>query len=270
MQKRRIRALTAIAKIRELGRAILPKIVAMLTNDVDTDVCVTALLNIQKLLAVKQPDFNVHQFLYEECRIIDKLISYETSVVDHKMLISNVCQLIIRNLTLEEQRTIVTRYAAALNAEIAENDVAVIMNLLIPLRKAVKLDVSGSVIENLYDLAIGNLSPDIRRTTCKFLSTLSNKMELADLDRFVSCLEDKIDSNLKADTDLELKQRTVDLQIWLTKALVMRGCEKSQHFLENVRAIYPYMDRARNADEYDSYVSTLCFHSSRVCWLTIK
>ncbi|XP_071637667.1 MMS19 nucleotide excision repair protein [Temnothorax longispinosus] len=231
--KRRIKALSAIAKIRELGCVILPKIVTMLTDTVNTDIRITILLNIQKLIALKKSDYNIHQFLYKECHIIDKLISYETNV-DHKMLISNICQLIIRNLTVEEQRAIVTKYAVVLNTKIPETDVTIMMNLFISLRKDINLNINNNTVENLYNLATSNCNPDIRQTSCKILSVLLNKMKVSDVDRIVSYLEDKISNNLSTDSDIKLKQRTVNFQIWMTKALVMRGYAKSQYFLENL------------------------------------
>ncbi|XP_011871479.1 PREDICTED: MMS19 nucleotide excision repair protein homolog [Vollenhovia emeryi] len=230
--KRRIKALLAIAKIRELGCVILPKIVTMLTDTVSTDIRVTILLNIQKLIAFKKSDYNVYQFLYKECHIIEKLISQTN--VDHEMLISNICQLIIRNLTIEEQRAIVAKYAVVLNTKNPETDVTIMMNLFISLRKDINLNINNSMVENLYNLATGNCNPDIRQTSCKFLSVLLNKMKVSDLDRIVSYLEDKISNNLNTDSDIKLKQYTANFQIWVTKALVMRGYAKSQHFLENL------------------------------------
>ncbi|KAM0734168.1 MMS19 nucleotide excision repair protein [Formica fusca] len=232
--KHRIKALTAVAKIYELGYVILPQIVTMSTNNINIDICITALLNIQKLIASKKSDFNIHRFLYKECHIIDKLISYKTNVVDHKMLISNVCQLIVRNLTIEEQCTIVAKYAVALNIKTSKTDVTIIMNLFIPLRKDINLNISNDMMENLYNLAINSRSPDVKQTSCKFLSVLLNKMEMADLSRIVPYLEDKINNNLKADNDIELKQNTVNFQIWITKAFITRGYGKSQYFLENL------------------------------------
>lgn len=229
--------MTAVAKIYELGYVILPQIVTMSTNNINIDICITALLNIQKLIASKKSDFNIHRFLYKECHIIDKLISYKTNVVDHKMLISNVCQLIVRNLTIEEQCTIVAKYAVALNIKTSKTDVTIIMNLFIPLRKDINLNISNDMVENLYNLAINSRSPDVKQTSCKFLSVLLNKMEMADLSRIVPYLEDKINNNLKADNDIELKQNTVNFQIWITKAFITRGYGKSQYFLENVCAI---------------------------------
>ncbi|XP_032684035.1 MMS19 nucleotide excision repair protein homolog isoform X2 [Odontomachus brunneus] len=231
--KRKIRTLLAIAKLRELGCMILPEIVTMLTNSVNTDVYVTILLNIQKLIASGKSDFNVHQFLYEECHIIDKLISYETNCIDHKMLMYNVCQLIIRNLTAEKQRTIVMKYAVVLNAKFPEIDIVMIMNLLIPLRKDVILCISDNMIENLCNLAISNHNPQYtRQIACKFLSILLNKIKIGDLDRILSYLEEKINNNLKA-VDVEL-EHVVDLHIWITKALIMRGVGKSQNLLKNL------------------------------------
>ncbi|EGI62396.1 MMS19 nucleotide excision repair protein-like protein [Acromyrmex echinatior] len=232
--KRRIKALSAIAKIHGLGCIILPKIVTILTDTVNTDICITILLNIQKLIALKKSDYNIHQFLYKECHIIDKLILYETNIVDHKMLISNICQLIVRNLTIEEQRAIVAKYAGALDTKIPETDVTVIMNLFISLRKDIDLNLNNDMAENLYNIATSNCNLDIRQTSCKFLSVLLNKIEVSNLDRIVSYLENKINNNLSADNDIKLKQHTVNFQIWMTKALVMRGYVKSQYFLENL------------------------------------
>lgn len=209
----------------------------MLTDSVNSDICITILLNIQKLIALKKSDYNIYQFLYKECHIIDNLISYETNVVDHKMLISNICQLIIRNLTIEEQRAIVAKYAMVFNTNILETDMTIIMNLFISLRKDINLNINNNMIENLYNLAINNCNSDIRQTSCKFLSVLLNKIEVSDLDRIVSYLEDKISNNLNTNNDIKLKQHTVNFQIWMTKALIMRGYAKSQHFLENVRAL---------------------------------
>lgn len=227
--------MTAVAKIYELGCVILPQIVTMSTNNIDTDICITALLNIQKLIASKKSDFNIHLFLYKECQIIDKLISYKTNVIDHKMLISNVCQLIIRNLTIEEQCTILAKYAVTLNTKILKTDATIIMNLFIPLRKDINLNISNDMVENLYNLAICSRNLDIKQTSCKFLSVLLNKMEMVDLNRIVPYFEDKINNNLKTDNDIELKQNTINFQIWITKAFVMRGYSKSQYFLKNVR-----------------------------------
>ncbi|XP_011641202.1 MMS19 nucleotide excision repair protein homolog isoform X2 [Pogonomyrmex barbatus] len=233
--KRRIKALTAIATIRELGCVILPKIVTMLDTD-NTDICITALQNIQKLIALKKSEYNIHQFLYEECHIIDKLISYKANVIDlsHKILISNICHLIVRNLTIEEQRAIVAKYAVALNTKIPETDVTTMMNLFIPLRKDINLNINNDAMINLYNLATSNRNLEIRQTSCKFLSVLLNKMEVSDLDRIIPCLEDKINNNLRADDDIELKQYTINFQIWMTKALVMRGHAKFQKFLETL------------------------------------
>lgn len=235
--KRRIQALSAIAKIHEIGYTILPKIVALLTNEVNTDICITALLNIQKLITLKNLDFNVHEFLYNECRIIDKLVSYETNVLDHKLLISNICQLIVRNLAIKEQHTIAAKYAAILNTKILETDVNLLMNLLIPLKKDINLNISYNAVENLYNLAISNCNLSVRQTACIFLSVLLNKMEIIDLDPIVPYLEDKIDHNLKAEIDIGLKQHVVNFQIWMTKALIMRGHEQARHFLRNVCVI---------------------------------
>jgi len=231
--------LSAIARIQKLGCVILPKIVAMLTNDTNIDICITILLNIQKLITSKKFDFNIYQFLYKECHIIDKLISYKTNIIDHKMLISNICQLIVRNLIIEEQRTIATKYATVLYTKIPETDIHVdmIMNLLIPLQRDINLNINKHIVENLYDLAISNSSVEISEITCKFLSVLLNKMEMTNLDEIVPYLEDKLNNNLKTDISIELKQRTIDFYIWMTKALLMRGYWKSQYFLENVRVM---------------------------------
>jgi len=227
----------AIAKIQKLGSVTLSKIVAMLTNDTDIDICITILLNIQKLITSKKFDFNIYQFLYKECHIIDKLISYKTNIVDHKMLISNICQLIVRNLTIEEQRIIATKYATVLYTKIPETDIHVdtIMNLLIPLQRDINLNINKDIMENLYDLAISNSNVDINEITCKFLSVILNKMEMTDLNEIVPYLEDKLNNNLKTDISIELKHRTIDFYIWMTKALLVRGYWKSQYFLENVR-----------------------------------
>lgn len=254
--KRRIKALAAIAKIPELGCVILPKIVTMITNTVNTDICVTALQNIQKLVTLKKSDYNIHEFLYKECHIIDKLILYETNVVDSKMLISNICQLIIRNLTIEEQRVIVEKYAVALNTKIPETDVTVMMNLFISLRKNIDLNINNNMVENLYNLATSNCNVDIRQTSCKFLSVLLNKMKVSDLDRVVSYLEDKINNNLSANNDIKLKQHTVNFQIWMTKALVMRGYAKSQYFLENLSHLLSHDELGQfTGEQYQILVS---------------
>lgn len=227
--------MSAIAKKREIGYTILPKIVALLTNDVCTDICITALLNIQKLITLKKFNFDIYEFLYNECCIIDKLISYKTNVLNHKLLISNVCQLIIRNLTIKEQRAIATKYATILNTKTLEIDIDLLMNLLIPLRRDINLNINYNVVENLYNLAVSNCNPDVRQAACIFLSVLLNKMEMMDVDPIVSYLENKIDNNLKA--DVGSKQHVINFQIWMTKALVMRGHKQSQYLLKNVCVI---------------------------------
>lgn len=259
--------MTAVAKIYELGCVILPQIVTMSTNNIDNEICVIALLNIQKLIASKKSDFNIHRFLYKECHIIDQLVLYKTNEIHHKKLISNVCQLIIRNLTIEEQCVILAKYAVALNTKILKTDVTIIMNLFIPLRKDINLNISNDMVENLYNLAISNRNLDVKQTSCKFLSVLLNKMEMADLNRIVPYLEDKMENNLKVNNDIKLKQDAINFQIWITKAFVMRGYSKSQYFLKNVRAIeyiyiiVIYVLICKNINRINIL---LCFYSLRI------
>ncbi|EFN81695.1 MMS19 nucleotide excision repair protein-like protein [Harpegnathos saltator] len=58
-------------------------------------------------------------------------------------------------------------------------------------------------------------------------------MEAEDLNRIVSYFEEKISNNLKENIDMEL-EHVIDLQIWMTKALIIRGYKKSQDLLENL------------------------------------
>lgn len=231
LMKRRIEALLRIAIIQELGLLIFPHILALFTDNINTEIGITILTNILKLVALS--DFNIYEFLYNECHIIDELISYKTCTMDHKILMSNICRVIVRNLPIEEQYGIVMKYTITTAIMDMISDMPVTLYLLISLHRDINLNINKESIENLCNLALDrNRDPYIRESTCKCLSVISNKTE--DLDWIVAYIEDKINNSIEADIDTELKKYTIDLLIWITKGLVTRGCNKAQCFLENV------------------------------------
>ncbi|KAI4493219.1 hypothetical protein M0802_009507 [Mischocyttarus mexicanus] len=230
---RRLQALSEIAKIPELANEILPKILS-LGNSFNSEISLTALNCIHKLVSTKDNNFGIQYYLYNECNIVDKLISFTKNISADKLsLISNICQCVVRGLSIDDQQKITDKYIIQITHKTCDiNVVTVIISLLISLQQDVKLMLDNNLLESLYNLAINSSNSITRTISCQLLSVILNKMN--NLEHFKDCLlylQDKVKTNLESNSDVNTKQATVILHMWLTKAAVTKGSCYSQDCL---------------------------------------
>ncbi|XP_035736209.1 MMS19 nucleotide excision repair protein homolog isoform X1 [Vespa mandarinia] len=229
---RRLQALSIIAKIPELANEILPKVLGI-GNSPNSEISLAALKCIHKLVSIRNSTSDVQYFLYNECNIIDKLISFTTNTSTDKLsLISSICQCIVRGLFIEDQQMITDKYIAIITHNTCENVVTVIISLLISLRQEVKLILDDSLLESLYNLAVNSSNSITRTMSCQLLSVVLNKMNNAEhFKNSLIYLQEKIKKNLESTSNVDTKKKTVILYIWLTKAAVTKGSYNSQDCL---------------------------------------
>ncbi|KAF7410203.1 hypothetical protein HZH68_004584 [Vespula germanica] len=230
---RRLQALSIIAKIPELANEILPKVLAI-GNSLNSEISLAALKCIHKLISTRNSTSDIQYFLYNECNIVDKLISFTTNISADKLsLISSICQCIVRSLSVEDQQIITDKYIATITHNTCENVVTVIISLLISLRQEVKLTLDDSLLESLYNLAINSSNSITRTMSCQLLSVVLNKMNNTEhFKNSLIYLQEKIKKNLESTSNVNIKKATVILHIWLTKAAVTKGsCNLSQDCL---------------------------------------
>lgn len=191
---------------------------------------------LHRLVATKAIDYDIQHYLHNECNIIEKLAAVNMSPVDRRLdLILNICRLIVRGLSFEEQESIVKKYSAVLSNNISETDAVLIMNIFIPLRQNVNFTLSPDLLNNVCNLALGNVHYNVRITTCKFIAVVLNKMNEHNecYQRVLLYFKEKIDSSLQSN-NIDAKQAAVLLQIWLTKAVIIRGSCDVEIFLNEV------------------------------------
>ncbi|XP_043266247.1 MMS19 nucleotide excision repair protein [Colletes gigas] len=236
IQVRKLEVLAAVAKTHELGIKVLPWIVSQ-TNAVDFKMSFTALTCLHRLITTKNINYDIQQYLHNECNIIEILRALNVSPMDQRLnLILNICRLIVRNLTPEEQQKIANTYATTLSENISETNAALIMNIFIPLRPNVDLTINLNLLEKLYSLALNSIHLNIKCITCKFIAVILNKMN-DDNECFkhvLVYLKEKISNNLESNIDIEVKKASVLLQIWLTKAVITKGSCNVEIFLDEL------------------------------------
>lgn len=229
----RLQALSVIAKIPKLANEILPKILGA-GNSLNSEISLTALNCIHKLVSIKNSNLGIQYYLYNECNIVDKLISFTTNTsADRLSLISNICQCVVRGLSIEDQQTITDKYIVQITQQTCDtNVVTVIISLLISLRQDVNVTLDNSLLESLYNLAISSSNSITKMISCQLLSVILNKMN--NMEHFKNCflyLQEKVKTNLESNSDVNTKRATVILYIWLTKAAVTKGSCNSQDCL---------------------------------------
>ncbi|XP_076678333.1 MMS19 nucleotide excision repair protein [Andrena cerasifolii] len=225
VQVRKLEAVAAAAETYECGIEVLPRIISQVYA-VNFEISFTALACLHRLVATNTADYDVQHYLYSKCNIIEKLTTFGLSPVDQRLdPILNISRLIVRNLTSEEQKEIVNKYAAILSGEVSVIDTVLVMNIFIPLRQNINITISPKLLENLYDLAINSTHSNIRLITCKFIAIVLNKMNDNDecSKRLLLYFKEKITNNLQSDIDIDVQQATASLQIWLTKAIITKG-----------------------------------------------
>lgn len=174
--------------------------------------------------------------MYNECNIIDKLISFTTNTSTDKLsLISSICQCIVRGLSVEDQQMITDKYIATITNNTCESVATVIISLLISLRQEVKLTFDDSLLESLYNLAVNGSNSVTRTISCQLISVVLNKMNNTEhIKNSLIYLQEKIKKNLESASNVDIKKATVILHIWLTKAAVTKGSCNSQDCLNIV------------------------------------
>ncbi|KOC63670.1 MMS19 nucleotide excision repair protein like protein [Habropoda laboriosa] len=237
IQIRELEVLAAVAKTYELGVEVLPRIVSQ-TNAVNSEISFTALTCLHRLVATKHIDYNVQHYLYNECNIIEKLTTFDINPTDQRFdLILNICRLIVRNLTLEEQQNVVDTYVPILSQQISETDAVLIINILIPLRQNIDLTINLDLLQNL---AINSKHLNIRLLMCKCIAVILNKINDNNeyFQNILSYLKAKINNNLNSNIDVEMKKATASLQLWLTKAIITKGSCDVEVFLNELINIF--------------------------------
>nr|XP_033340790.1 MMS19 nucleotide excision repair protein homolog [Megalopta genalis] len=233
VQIRKLEVLAAVAKTYKLGIEVLPHIVSQ-TKAINFEISFTALTCLHRLVATKNIDYDIQQYLHNECNIIEKLAAIDISPLDQRLdLILNISRLIVRSLTLEQQQSIVDKYVAALSTNILEIKAVFIMNIFIPLRLNVDLILTSDLLENLCNLALNSIHSNVRLTTCKFIAVVLNKMNDNSecFRRVLLYFKEKINISLETNICIEA---AASLQIWLTKAVITRGSYDVEIFLDEI------------------------------------
>ncbi|XP_015513886.2 MMS19 nucleotide excision repair protein homolog [Neodiprion lecontei] len=230
----RLQALCAVAKIPELGPQILPNVVVVaMSNKLEKSIA--ALCCLRKLVAGRSDTFSIQHFLYKNCNIVELLVSADTSGCSTQKLnlIASICRSIVRKLDVKDQQQIVNKYVSILSEKLSESNVIVLEGLLTPLQRNVDIANKVNLLKNLLHLAINSVSSSSKEVSSKLISVLINKQtEDKNFLIVLNMLRDRIKNILEHDSNTELKESAILLNTWLTKALVVRGSQNSQEYLD--------------------------------------
>ncbi|XP_048516354.1 MMS19 nucleotide excision repair protein homolog isoform X2 [Athalia rosae] len=283
---RRLEALCAIAKLPELGPEVLQNVVSIATSD-KLEKSIAALSCLRKVVAFKSNSFNVQNFLYKDCNIIDVLVSTDTNGSFKKLsLIASICRSIVRKLEVKDQQIIVNKYARLLSESLSENNVVLLDGLLSGLQRNVNIENTVNLLKNLSHLAISGSNLSSKQISSKLISVLINKQnEDENLRLILNMLRERIKSILASDdSNISPKESVIVLNTWLTKALVVRGSQNSQDYLDFHINLLKDMevghivadgfktlsDRFEDTLSEDNYCNVKLFYKQRIFQNTIQ
>ncbi|XP_023290256.1 MMS19 nucleotide excision repair protein homolog isoform X2 [Orussus abietinus] len=231
---RRLKALSIVAKVPEIGHEVLPKIVAA-TAARDVELGLTALSCLCRLVAEKNGGhFDINKYLHDNCNVIERLLLSESGDTYERLhLISKICRSIVRRLDIESQQAVLNKYGTLVNKRSLESSVILLEGIITPLRPNVIVPKIDELLNNLCNLAIESSDVDCKNTACKLISVLINKMaEDEHIEKLLNRLRERIMEILNnSDASIEVTKAAATLHVWLTKALIMKGSRISQDLL---------------------------------------
>lgn len=240
---RRLEAISMMTKVPEIGMALLPKMVEIaISNKPEIDK--TAISCLYRILGSPNASFDIHEFLYAQCDAIDRLIKNDNCDAKILALVSNVIRSIVRKVKHEDQQKIVDKYIIVKDGKISDREMFIFEGILTPLGQNIKIPSIENLVSVLHEIAVGSESPEISRSASRIIAVLVNKInDHSSVSQVIHFLREKIVHILESeDTDLKRKRSAVTLHTWLTKALVTKGSEHSQDFLDYVRNIFSPVD----------------------------
>lgn len=247
----RINALASIAAIPSVGPVILPKIIQATETDSE-DINLTALSCLEELVQLPQnPEFNIHNFLNNNCKIVDRLVASACENNQKNVgIISRICCLLVRQLSVEEEKNLFNKHYDSLVTQLSER-IILLEGLMTPLNPNVSfLRDTDFLLLGLLNISLGSGGDESTISSCKLLAVLINKIkEDAKFGKFLDQLREMMVDILETTDDTmegkvlaecQKKKWAVVLLAWITKGLITRGSPRAQDFLDMVRIIYFY------------------------------
>ncbi|XP_043268206.1 MMS19 nucleotide excision repair protein [Venturia canescens] len=230
---RRLEAISMLAKIPEIGMALLPEMMKIAISK-KTDINETAIRCLYRILGSPNPSFDIHEYMHAHFDAIDRFIRIDNYDMKILSLVSNVIRSIVRKLKLEDQQKIVDKYIIVEIGKITDHNIFKLEGILTPLKQNILIPDIRDLVSILYEIAITTENPDIVRSACRIIAVLVNKInDHSNLFKITQCLREKIVDILESeDTNVQCKRAAITLHTWLTKALVTKGSENSQDFLD--------------------------------------
>lgn len=230
---RRLKASMAVSRIPELCIKILPKIISIAMNSNDYEFSFTAFKCLYELISFKQT-FDIYDFLYNNCNIIESILSCEidTEIDERLPLMTNICQSVVRQLSLQDQMQIVEKYITLLSGNVSQVKLIICTSLFIPLHSNINLNFTDKMLENLFNACIFSTESITRQSSCKLLSVFVNKINEDDkLINIVDHFVEKLKCLIESSNETKVKEASIVLLIWITKATVTKGSRNSQELL---------------------------------------
>ncbi|XP_015111644.1 MMS19 nucleotide excision repair protein homolog [Diachasma alloeum] len=228
----RLKALSSVAKIPDLGAGILPCVLGVAVSG-GFESSSAALRCLQGLLLDEKGEFDVHNYLEHDCGAVERLVeSVGDGNVERMRLVANICCLIVRKLRPEAQRIVVERHFRGLRARIAE-DIVLLEGILTPLAPEVVETIPIDVLEQFFEISLKSPDGESRSSACRLVSILVNKIgEGETLGRHLRVFREVLTQILEGENGGGGKRAAVVMLTWLTKSLILRGSRESQDFLD--------------------------------------
>ncbi|XP_034949031.1 MMS19 nucleotide excision repair protein homolog [Chelonus insularis] len=235
IQKNRLKTLAAISKLSNIGPKILMIFNEIVTSD-DAEMRLFSLNCIQTMLQSENFEYDVHEYLFKNCRILSRILDHERININKHAeeisVISQILKLILRKLNAEEQKMVVDDHLKNFQDKMEEN-IQLIEGLITPLMSCNIYHYFDFLIERLLYITINGTHENNRLISCKLSASLINKMTNDQLERVLNIIREMVVDILEnSDDDMEKKKAAVMLNIWCTKALITKGHIKSQEFLD--------------------------------------
>lgn len=226
----RLEALSSISKIPDLAPEILPSILKIAISEEPQSSA--ALSCLQTLLITENPEFDIHNYLENDCRAIGSLIESVDKDFERMRLVSNICCSIVRKLSPAAQEIVMEKHFSNLRSKIAE-DIVLLEGIITPLASEIVKAISIEVLGQFFEIGLKSTEGETQASACRLVSILVNKIGEGEiLGRHLNIFRETLSQVIEAESSFEEKKAAVVMHTWLTKSLVIRGSKESQDFLD--------------------------------------
>ncbi|XP_066992014.2 MMS19 nucleotide excision repair protein homolog [Anabrus simplex] len=248
-------ALCEIASREPFTSYVLPHILKCITESYQLDKCLIGVKCLRKLVESAGTDVSILNYLYLKCNTVSRLLLWWTEGVRQGALpllfghvelmqhTAKIINVILRVQSTESQTAVVVEHVPLfINSDSQDckinplnpsspwehTQLVVLLEALLgSVRREVKILSFRQLVVMLAQVTMLTSHDITKKSAGRLVSNLINKAECGEeLSRLLCEVSDLVKASISCDTSRQQKLNATHLCVWVTKALVMRGYEQ--------------------------------------------